>query len=120
MMDPISGLPDNVLGFTARGKVTAEDYETVVMPAVENKLAKHSKLRLIYRMGEEFEGYEAGAMWDDARVDIGHFTAWEKIAIVTDVEWIRIMGKVFGFTMVRQVRIFPNKELKAAVEWVSN
>jgi len=119
-MDPISGLPDNVLGFTARGKVTAEDYEKVVIPAVEKKLVKHSKLRLIYHMGEEFEGYEAGAMWDDAKVDIGHFMSWEKIAIVTDIEWIRVMGRVFGFTIVRQVRLFHNKELQDAVEWVSN
>ena len=35
MLEPISGLPDNALGFTTKGKVTSEDYETVLIPAVE-------------------------------------------------------------------------------------
>lgn len=119
MIDLMGGLPDNVLGFSAKGKVTAEDYENVVIPAVENKLQRHEKVRCLYHIGEEFESYEAGAMWDDAKVGLGHFTSWEKIAIVTDVEWIRVTGKVFGFAMPGQVRIFHNSELKSAIEWVS-
>ncbi len=119
MIDTITGLPENVLGFTARGKVTAEDYENVVIPEVEKKLAKFPKLRCLYHIGDEFEGYEAGAMWDDAKVGLGHITAWEKIAIVTDVEWIRVVGKVFGFVMPGKVRIYDNKNIKAAIEWMS-
>lgn len=119
MIDLMGGLPDNVLGFSAKGKVTADDYENVVIPAVEKKLERHEKIRCLYHIGEEFEGYEAGAMWDDAKVGLGHFAAWEKIAIVTDVEWLRVTGKVFGFAMPGQVRIFHNSELKSAIDWVS-
>jgi hypothetical protein len=35
MIVEIPGLPDNVLGFAAKGTVTANDYETVLLPAVE-------------------------------------------------------------------------------------
>ena len=123
MLEPISGLPDNALGFTAKGKVTSEDYETVLIPAVEEKLKHHEKVSLLYHLGDEFEGFEAGAMWDDAKVGLAHITDWEKIAIVTDVNWIRDAGKIFGFAIETMsapghVKVFHNAELEQAIEWI--
>ena len=124
MLERIEGLPDNALGFTAKGNVTAEDYETVLIPAVEEKLKKHEKVRLLYHLGDEFEKFEAGAMWDDAKVGLGHITNWEKIAIVTDVNWIEQAGKIFGFAIETMsvsgdVKVFHNSELEEAIKWIS-
>jgi len=123
MLEIIEGLPDNAVGFTAKGNVTAEDYETVLIPAVEEKLKKHEKVRLLYHLGEEFERFEAGAMWDDAKVGLGHITDWEKIAIVTDVNWIQQAGKIFGFAIETMsasgdVKVFHNSELEDAIKWI--
>ncbi|MDP8315214.1 MAG: STAS/SEC14 domain-containing protein [Candidatus Celaenobacter antarcticus] len=51
MIERMKDLPDNVLGFTAIGELTAEDYKTVVMPAVEEKVKIYKKIRLIYVFG---------------------------------------------------------------------
>ncbi len=123
MLKLIEGLPDNALGYTAKGKVTAKDYETVLIPAVEAKLKNHDKVRLLYHLGEGFEGFEAGAMWDDAKVGLAHITSWEKIAIVTDVNWIEKAGKVFRFAIETmsgsgQVKVFKNEELDIAITWI--
>ncbi len=119
MITAISGLPNNVLGFEASGTVTGEDYETVLIPAVEAKLEESPKIRLLYHLGTEFKSYDLEAMWDDAKVGLGHLTSWEKIAVVTDTEWIRSGVKVFGFAIPGEVRVFGNDELTAAKEWVS-
>ncbi len=119
MVEPVEGLPDNVLGFRGIGRVTSEDYETVLIPAIEAKLAESKKVRFLYYLGEEFEGFDAGAMWDDAKVGLRHITEWERMAVVTDVEWIRGSVKVFGFIMPGHVRVFKNEELGKAIEWVS-
>ena len=123
MLELIEGLPDNALGFTAKGNVTSEDYETVFIPAVEEKLKKHENVRLLYHLGNEFEKFEAGAMWDDAKVGLGHITNWEKIAIVTDVNWIEQAGKIFGFAIETMsvsgdVKVFHNSELEEAIKWI--
>ncbi len=123
MLEPIEGLPENALGFTAKGDVTAEDYETVLIPAVEEKLKTHEKIRLLYHLGEDFKRFEAGAMWDDAKVGLAHITEWEKIAIVTDVNWIQQAGKIFGFAIDTMevpgdVKVFHNNELEQAVQWI--
>ena len=123
MLETIEGLPDNALGFTAKGKVTSKDYETVLIPAVEEKLKNNDKVRLLYHLGDEFEGFEAGAMWDDAKVGLAHITAWEKIAIVTDVNWIKKAGRIFGFAIETMsvsglVKVFHNAEFDQAITWI--
>lgn len=35
MIEIMNDLPENVVGFRAMGKVTKEDYESVLMPAVD-------------------------------------------------------------------------------------
>ncbi len=115
----MADLPDNVLGLRATGKVTGADYESTLIPAVEAKLKDHRKIRLVYNLAEGFENFDAAAMWQDAKVGLGHLTNWERIAVVTDVEWCRKMTKAFGFLMPGHVKVFSNDELGAAVEWAS-
>lgn len=43
MIERIPNLPNNVLGFTAKGKVTSEDYVKVLIPAVEKMLKEKKK-----------------------------------------------------------------------------
>jgi hypothetical protein len=119
VIERIPELPDHVLGFSAKGKVTAEDYEKVLIPAVEKELKENKKIRFLYHFGEDFESFAAGAMWEDTKVGLSHFAAWEKIAIVTDIEWLRVTMKVFGFVMPGVVRIFGNSEYSEAVKWLS-
>ncbi len=118
MIEMIPGLPDNVLGFSAKGRVTAEDYETVIIPAVEEQFSHQNKLRLLYHIGKESAGFEAAAMWDDTKLGMKHITGWERIAIVTDIEWMRISIKVFGFGIPGEIRVFHNDELADAVRWI--
>jgi hypothetical protein len=119
MIERIHGLPDNVLGFRARGEVTGTDYERVLIPAVEEALVTHRKIRLLYHLDEDFTGFDAKAMWDDAKVGLQHLTAWERIAMVTDITWLRGMVTALGFILPAQVRLFRNSELEIALKWIN-
>ncbi|MDY0189211.1 MAG: STAS/SEC14 domain-containing protein [Desulfuromonas sp.] len=119
MIERIQDLPANVLGFSAIGKVTGSDYENVLIPAVEALLTRQKKVRLLYCLGEQFSGFDMQAMWDDTKLGLQHLTAWEKIAVVSDLEWIKTAVKVFGFVMPGKVRVFANGELAEARQWLS-
>jgi hypothetical protein len=119
MITEISDMPGDALGFTASGKVTADDYESVLIPAIEAKLEQQSKIRLLYHLDTDFSGYELAAMWDDAKIGFDHFGAWERIAVVTDVEWIRASVKIFGFAMPGEIEAFKNDEQAEAKDWLT-
>ena len=118
MIEKMSDLPEDVLGFTAKGTVTSDDYESVIIPAVEALIARQGKVRFLYHLGEDFTGFEAGAAWDDTKLGMKHFGDWERIAVVTDVEWIRAGIKLFRLVMPGRVRVFQNSELAEAKWWL--
>jgi hypothetical protein len=112
-------LPDNVLGLTAHGEVSARDYEETLIPAVEDLLARHEKIRLVYHVGADFTGFSAGALWDDAKLGISHFTAWERVALVTDLEWLATAAIATGLFLPSQVKVFPCEHLEEARRWAT-
>ncbi len=119
MIERIEGLGDGVIGFVAKGEVSGDDYEAVLVPAIEAALEDHEKVSLLYVLGDDFAGYELAAMWDDAKVGMKHLFAWERIALVTDHEAYKRMVQGFGFLIPAHVRVFPATDLEAAKAWVS-
>ena len=116
MLTLIEGLPEGVVGVEAGGKVAAEDYEQVLRPAIE---ASGDKVRLLYVLGHDFPDYTAGAAWEDAKLGLGHLRSWERIAIVSDADWLRHAIHGLGWLMPGEVKIFGVSELDRAREWVA-
>jgi len=119
MIERMPDLPDNVLGFIAKGELTAGDYKSAVMPAIEEKLKEFDKIRLVYVIGTEFKDFTPGAMLADMKVGFSHLAIWEKIAVVTDIKWIRDGVTLWGFTMHGQFKVFGTDQIRQAREWIS-
>ncbi len=119
MIELIPNCPDDVLGVVASGHVTARDYETVVVPAVEAALKAHGSVRMLYQLGTAFTGFSTGAMWDDMKLGLSHRQAWERIAVVTDHEWVAAAIGLFRFMVPCPLKVFPNADFAEAVHWVA-
>lgn len=120
MIRLLDQLPDNVIGIVASATVDARDYETIVVPAVEARLKSQRKLRLLYELGADFEGFTAGAMWDDTRLGLGHLDAWERIAVVTDIGWITRAVRLFALAIPCPVRAYANADRAEAEAWIAS
>jgi hypothetical protein len=119
VIEAISDMPPGCLGFEAVGEVRAEDYRDVLLPAVDQAIADHGKVRLLYLLGSRFEKYTSGAAWEDTKLGLEHFTKWDRCAVVTDHEWMEHMMKGFGWMVPGKFRAFPTSELDAAKAWVA-
>lgn len=120
MIRLMDGLPSNVVGLVAVGEVSSHDYESTVTPAIEKAVEAGDGLRVVYFLGDEFEGFAAEAAIDDMKMGMHNWSAFEKIALVTDLEAYRIMTKAFGFLMHGEVKVFSTDELDAAMFWASS
>ncbi len=119
MLETVTGMPDNIIAFSAKGRVTKGDYDAVLTPAVEAAFKRHPKVRCYYELGAEFSGMDAGAVWEDFKVGIGHLTRWEKVAVVTDVDWIRHSIGAFRFLMPGEIKVFSTNQAAEARAWVT-
>src|SRR5262245_1178854 len=118
MIEPLTGLPEGVIGFEAVGEVHSSDYTDVLVPAIE-QAAKDGDIRLVYVFGERFGGYSAGATWQDAKVGMHHVHAWKRVALVTDLDWLRHLVSVFGWMVPGDLHHFPLAERDAAIAWAA-
>jgi hypothetical protein len=120
MVERMADMPAGTLGFRMAGEVEREDYERVLVP--ELRAAVEGGLRTLYLV-EDLEEIEPGAMWADAKLgfDVGlrHHSAWERSAIVTDIEWMARAARMFLWMMPGEARVYPVAELEAAKAWVA-
>lgn len=119
MIERLNQFPDNICAFVCHGHVTREDYTTVLVPAVEAAFEKHDKLRLYYETGTDFTGIDPSAVWQDTATGLSHFFSWERIAVVTDVDWIRNTFQFFTFLMPAPMKMFSSDQADEARRWIA-
>lgn len=115
----MEGLPDNVVGISVRGVITAKDYSETITPLIEGKLKGGGKIGFLYHIGPEFEAFTPGAAWSDARVGLMNLTGFSRIAVVSDLPWIRHGMRIFAPLVPAEVHVFPEADLDAAKSWVA-
>jgi hypothetical protein len=118
MIEALEGFPANVVAFACHGHVTKQDYDSVLLPVVAKALEENEKLRLYYETAPDFAGIEAGAVWEDTKVGMTHLLRWERLAVVTDVDWIRHTMRLFAFLVPGEMKVFPPDEAAQAREWI--
>ena len=118
MLKLIEDLPPTVLGVEASGKVTHEDYQNILIPNAEAMMAK-GPINMLYVIGDDFTGYELGALWDDGAFGVKHWHDFSRIAVVADNAWLRAAVGMFKPFFPHEVRLFHLSDLAAAKAWLA-
>jgi len=108
----------DIIEIKLSGKVTAKDYEEILIPAIKEKLKTSDKLNMLYHVGKDFDSYEFKAMYDDAKAGFQFFNKWNKIAVVSDIKWITNGAEFFAFTIPGDIKTFSNDKLEIARTWL--
>ena len=85
MIKELSDLPPGVIGFEVTGKLQAEDYRDVVLPALE-RAAVGGEVRFVIVI-PEFGGMSGGALWQDLKVGVEHLRAYWPEQPILDGTW---------------------------------
>ena len=117
MIKELTDLPAGVVGFEASGMLSAEDYRDVVLPALQRAYAS-DEFRFVIVI-PEFHGMTGGAVWQDLKVGFEHLHAWKRIALVTDIDWVRHMTALFGWMTPGEVEVFPLAQREEAIAWAA-
>jgi len=117
VINTIADLPAGVIGLRASGEVTADDYRDVMVPVLEEALARGG-VRLLYVL-DEHTSFRPGALFADAKFGVGHLKGWERLAVVSDADWLENSIKAFGWMMPGEIRVFDDDEIEQAVSWLT-
>jgi hypothetical protein len=107
-----------VLWVRASGKLTDADYREILIPRLEELIKKYGRIRLLFHLAQDFQGWELGALWDDARFGLHHLHDFDKIAVVGAPRWAEVLMKLFARFMDAEVKVMIPNQLAEAWEWV--
>jgi hypothetical protein len=118
MLRRITDMPPGTLGFEAVGEVEDDDWEEAVEPVLRNEIASGQKVRLLYLLGSEAREVEGDAMKADTGFRARHATSFERVAVVSDEDWMRPAVRALSMLLPGHARAFPVHELDAAKAWL--
>jgi len=122
VIEAIPDMPAGTLGFRISGELHRSDYTGTLEPALKGVVDAGGRLRTLYLV-ESLGGMSPGALWEDVKtgssLGIGHLSAWERTAIVTDIDWVVQTSKLFAWMIPGEFAVHGTSELEAAKGWVA-
>ena len=118
MIEVLSQSQRDLLVVKATAKLTDQDYKEVLIPRLETVIREHGKARFLMDLSGEFQGWEAHAVWDDARFGLAHRSDFTKMAVVGGPRWVEWGLKIGALLMEGEIRSFPTEKRDEAFAWV--
>jgi hypothetical protein len=119
MLKQMADMPPGTVGFDAIGEVDDDDFEKTVEPVLRRIIAEGRKVRLLYLLGVRFREYEGDALKEEMKFAMHHPSAYERVAVVSDEEWLRPALRLLSVLVPGQLRGFRVADLAAAKSWVA-
>ena len=119
MLRPIAQMPAGTIGFEAVGEVDDDDWEETVEPVLRREAAENRKVRLLYLLGPEAREVEGDAMKSDVGFRMRHASSFERVAVVSDEDWMRPALRALSFLLPGQAKGFRVHDLEHAKQWLS-
>jgi hypothetical protein len=122
VVESLTDLPSGTLGFRASGTITSDEYHSMMEP-VYAALERGEKLNLYLEVDDDFDGVDLGSLQQDIKADgavaLKHRSSWQRLALVTDKDWIRNGASAFGWMAPGELRLFDRSERDRARAWVT-
>lgn len=104
-----------VIEVTIDGRLTAADYQRFV-PLTQRLIEQHGKISMIIVLGD-FRGWDMAALWEDLKFDYQHFSDIERLAVVGEGAWDKVLSSLAEPFTAAQIKYFDHTALQAARRW---
>ena len=98
------------------GKLAKTDYEHFV-PEFERLVRQHGKLCVLFDM-TGFHGWTAGALWEDTKFAMHHFSDIDRLAVVGEKKWQEGMATFCKPFTKATVQYFDHAAVAEARKWL--
>lgn len=121
MIETMTEMPEGVTGIRVSGTVTGEELRA--FEPQMRQLLDTDEIRFVEVIDPDYEGFGRGGLAEDIRMGFGvlfkHHSAFKRMAIVTDTDWIVHALHVLAWMVPGELKIFGLGELEQAKEWAA-
>jgi hypothetical protein len=119
VLRPMTDVPVGTIGFEAVGEVDDDDWEEAVEPVLRREIADGRKVRLLYVLGPAARDVEGDAIKAGSEFRARHASSFDRVAVVSDEDWIRPALRALSFLMPGKSKGFRVNEIDDAKTWLT-
>jgi hypothetical protein len=119
MVELLNDFPPYVAAYRAYGIVQKQDYEKIVMAKVDEAAARYGKINFLVLLQTDVWNYSFTAFINHIKVSFEHFSEWNRMAIVTDKQWLSKAYRVLNHLVPGEIRGYEIRQFDEARYWVS-
>lgn len=116
MFEMLPGSEGKTVAVRAVGKLSDADYEAL-LPELEKRISTYRQINLLIDL-EDFEGWRLHAAWDDFAFGMTHWHHFNKIALVGDKGWEKMVAKISNVLVGGEVLFFDLDQRDRAWAWI--
>lgn len=122
MIEVLSDVPEGVVGFRVSGRLAGNELREFTSTIKE--ALNDDELRIVEVIASDYEGFGPGGLAEDLKLGLGmlfqHHSAFKKIAVVTDKEWVAHTLHALAWMVPGEVSLFGLDELDRAKVWAAS
>lgn len=107
---------ETIVAIQAIGTLDKTDYE-VFGTQLDEMVRQHGGIRLFIEL-VDFQGWTAGAAWEDVKLGVRHFSNIERIAVVGETRFQKGMTALAKPFTAAKVRYFDVENQADAEDWI--
>ncbi len=119
MVRRMTDMPVGTIGFEVVGEAEDDDWEDSVEPVLRAEIAAGRGLRLLYLLGPDSREVEGDAVKADTGFRARHASSFERVAVVSDEDWMRPALRALSFLLPGKAKGFPVRDLADAKAWLA-
>ena len=120
MLTQINDTSINAVAFKASGRIIADDFLMVVVPAVKALVARTGEMNFLLYLDANIGSFDAGDWLENTLAECEASAKWNRIAIVTDSSNIINFTQGLSYIMPGQLQIFEKESYGEALLWVNH
>lgn len=117
-MENIYNLSENIVGINFESRIEKKDINNL-RDILNDRIEKFGKVCLIIEDSKN-ESISMGALIKDFALEFTNHSKVQKIAIVSDDTWFRIIANIKSVFTSTSVESFKRKDRLEALEWIMN
>jgi hypothetical protein len=98
------------------GRLATEEYQWV-LTELERMIIRHGRINVLFAMSR-FHGWEIRALWNDLRFDRRHCAGIERLALVGEDRWQRLMAIFCRPLTSATIHCFSHDDTATARDWL--
>ena len=121
MIELLPDMPAGVTGIRVSGRLRGDDLREF-KPTMDD-LAETGEIRIVEVIAPDYEGFGPGGLAEDLKLGLGalihHHSAFKRIAVVSDKEWVGHALHAFAWMVPGELALFGLDEVDRAAEWAA-